>query len=422
MILQKAIGVHKGPPTQILLQVQGFTMNVAIFITKEMTLCILLSIGHLYPVDILAGNPEVIQEAAEAYYEKLLQQASSSPEFFSIPGGEKVKLEDSCVCFLPVYREDPKFKILVLIDPQAKERVLAIYLNQSWWPIEDIVKTADSSREGLIQVQTSGERIVLFVLNSIIFGMLERSSANDTFFVSHSAKESAKIFWRNGDAVAFYTVKMKGSLCDVNTSQCYLLPVLDTVFVRRKYRRCGLGMKILHDFCQSFVTEDALGISCPISADMYQVCQKFLQTYPEEQDRLWEVEAPGDWSQRVNIWLKIQLEPALSEKNTVRQTASEEEGGCHVERAQDDEPRRLDAGQMNEGGECIPNIRKVPQEARDDKDNTAGEARTLHLQVPKEEDFSQGTADTQRSKGSRKRASTMGLLEDKTTKHLRMMP
>nr|XP_023958664.1 protein FAM169B isoform X3 [Chrysemys picta bellii] len=316
--------------------------------------------GHLYPVDILAGNPEVIQEAAEAYYEKLLQQASSSPEFFSIPGGEKV--------------------------------------------------------------QTSGERIVLFVLNSIIFGMLERSSANDTFFVSHSAKESAKIFWRNGDAVAFYTVKMKGSLCDVNTSQCYLLPVLDTVFVRRKYRRCGLGMKILHDFCQSFVTEDALGISCPISADMYQVCQKFLQTYPEEQDRLWEVEAPGDWSQRVNIWLKIQLEPALSEKNTVRQTASEEEGGCHIERAQDDEPRRLDAGQMNEGGECIPNIRKVPQEARDDKDNTAGEARTLHLQVPKEEDFSQGTADTQRSKGSRKRASTMGLLEDKTTKHLRMMP
>uniref|UniRef100_A0A8C4WAX3 Protein FAM169B n=1 Tax=Gopherus evgoodei TaxID=1825980 RepID=A0A8C4WAX3_9SAUR len=280
-----------------------------------MTLCIILSIGHLYPVDILADNPEVIQEAAEAYYEKLLQRSSSSPEFFSIPGGEKVKLEDSCVCFLPVYREDPKYKILVLTDPQAKERVLAIYLNQSWWPIEDIVKTADSSREGLMQVQTSGERIVLFVLNSIIFGMLERSSANDTFFVSHSAKESAKIFWRNGDAVAFYTVKIKGSLCDVNTSQCYLLPVLDTVFVRRKYRRCGLGMKILHDFCQSFVTEDALGISCPISADMYQVCHRFLQTHPEEQDRLWEVEAPGDWSQRVSIWLKIQLEPALSESD-----------------------------------------------------------------------------------------------------------
>ncbi|XP_067411722.1 protein FAM169B-like isoform X4 [Emydura macquarii macquarii] len=379
MILQKAIWVHKGPSTQSLLRVQGFTMYLATFITKEMTLCIILSIGHLYPVDFLAGNPEVLQEASEAYYEKLLQQTSSTPEFFSIPGGEKVKLEDSSVCFLPVYREDPKYKILVLRDPQDNKTVLAIYLNQSWWPIEDIVKTADSSREGLIQVQTFGERIVLFVLNCIIFGMLERSSANDTFFVSHSAKECAKIFWRNGDAVAFYTVKMKGSLCDVNTSQCYLLPVLDTAFVRRKFRRCGLGMKILHDFCQSFVTEDALGISCPISADMYR-------------------------------------------ENRVPQTASEEEGGCHEERPQGAELRHLDAGQMDEGGECIPNIRKVAQEAKDNKDNTAGEAGTLHLQIPREEDFSQDAADMQQCKGSRKRASTVGLLEEKGAKHLRMLP
>ncbi|XP_074863088.1 protein FAM169B-like isoform X2 [Carettochelys insculpta] len=344
------------------------------------------AVGHLYPVDILAGNPEVLQEAAETYYQKLMQQASSSPEFFSSPCGEKVRVEDSSVCFLPVYREDPKYKMLVLTSPQDKERVLAVYLNQTWWPIEDIVKTANSSREGLIQVQTFGERIVLFVLNYIIFGMLERSSANDTFFVSHSANESAKIFWRNGHAVAFYTVKMKGSLCDVNTSQCYLLPVLDTVFVRRKSRRCGLGMKMLHDFCQSFVTEHALGISCPISADMYQVCQKFLKIHPEEQNRLWEVEAPGDWSQRVSIWLKMQLEPTLLEKKTARQTASEEEGSCPV--AQDDEPRCFEAAQMNEGGDCIPDIRKVEQEARDNKDDTSEEARTLLLQVPKEEDLS----------------------------------
>ncbi|XP_075753088.1 protein FAM169B isoform X2 [Pelodiscus sinensis] len=340
--------------------------------------------GHLYPVDILAGNPEVLQEATEAYYEKLLQQASSPPEFFSIPCGEKVNIEDSCMCFLPVYREDPKYKILVLTAPQDKEKVLAVYLNQSWWSIEDVLKTADSSREGLIQ-------------------------------------ESAKIFWRNGDAVAFYTAKMKGSLCDENTSQCYLLPVLDTVFVRRKYRRCGLGMKMLHDFCQSFVTEDALGISCPISADMYQVCQKFLQTYPEEQDRLWEVEAPGDWSQRVSIWLKIQLEPTFSEKNTVHQTASEQEGGCPVERPQDGEPRCLCAGQINEGGVRIPGIRIVAQEARDNKDNTAGDARTLSLHISKEEDLSQGTADKQQCKGSRKRANTVSQLEDQAVKHLRMM-
>ncbi|XP_055670242.1 protein FAM169B isoform X1 [Falco peregrinus] len=268
--------------------------------------------GCLYLVDTLAGDPEVLQVDAETYYEKLLKKSLSIHDVFLSPGGEKVKLEDSCVCFVPLYRNNPTRKLLLLTDPKDKKTVLAVYLNQCWWPVEEVVKTADPSRDGLILVQTFGERIVLFVLNYIIFGMLEGSSANDAFFLPHSATECAKILWRNGEAVAFYSVKMKGSLCHGTTHHCYLLPVLDTIFVRRRYRRGGLGMKMLHDFCQSFVAEDALGISCPISAAMYQVCQKFLQTYPEEQKRLWEVEAPGDWSQRVNIWLKIQMESSPS--------------------------------------------------------------------------------------------------------------
>lgn len=37
------------------------------------------------------------------------------------------------------------------------------------------------------------------------------------------------------------------------------------------------------------------------------VCQKFLQQREEHWERLYEVEAPGGWSQRRNIWLSIQL-------------------------------------------------------------------------------------------------------------------
>ncbi|NWW31045.1 F169B protein, partial [Panurus biarmicus] len=250
-----------------------------------------------YLVDTVAEDPEVLQADAETYYEKLLKKSLSTPDVFSIPGGgEVVKLEDSCVCFVPLYRNNPTCKLLLLTDPKDKETDAKYYS----LPHFSLVCFRLFSK-----VQTFGERIVLFVLNCIIFGMLEGSSANDAFFLPHSATERAKILWRNGEAAAFYSVKMKGSLCDGATSQCYLLPVLDTIFVQRKYRRGGLGMKMVHDFCQSFLAEDALGISCPISAAMYQVCQKFLQAHPEEQKRLWEVEAPGDWSQRVNIWLKI---------------------------------------------------------------------------------------------------------------------
>ncbi|XP_069481157.1 protein FAM169B-like isoform X2 [Ambystoma mexicanum] len=160
------------------------------------------------------------------------------------------------------------------------------------------------------QVQSIAERIVLFVLNCLVFGALEKGAEADkgcACFLPHSSTEKAKIFWQKGEAVAFYTFKSKGCLCEGSTSQCYLLPVLDTAFVRRSHRRQGLMMAMLEDFCHCMLDVDALGISAPLSTAMYSVCQKFLQSYPEERDRLWEVEAPGDWSQRESIWLKIQL-------------------------------------------------------------------------------------------------------------------
>uniref|UniRef100_A0A8C0LY09 Family with sequence similarity 169 member B n=1 Tax=Canis lupus familiaris TaxID=9615 RepID=A0A8C0LY09_CANLF len=122
-----------------------------------------------------------------------------------------------------------------------------------------------------MKVQSFGERIVLFILNVVIFGRLERNlDDGDMFFLPHSVKEQAKILWQDGAAVGFYTTKRKGSLCGDGTGACYLLPVFDTVFVRRTYRRQGLGMAMLQDFCETFQEDEALGVSWPISPAMYQ--------------------------------------------------------------------------------------------------------------------------------------------------------
>ncbi|EHA99787.1 UPF0611 protein FAM169B, partial [Heterocephalus glaber] len=121
------------------------------------------------------------------------------------------------------------------------------------------------------KVQSFGERIVLFILNVIIFGRLERKlDDDDMFFLPHSVKEQAKILWKNGAAVGFYTTKLKGSLCSNSTGASYLLPVFDTVFVRRTHRRQGLGTAMLRDFCETFPEDEALGISYPISPAMFQ--------------------------------------------------------------------------------------------------------------------------------------------------------
>ncbi|XP_023583578.1 protein FAM169B [Trichechus manatus latirostris] len=263
----------------------------------------------IYPVDILEDDPEGLREAALAYYATLGEGAGPSPEVFSLPTGEQVKLEASSVCFCTVHHDEPQHKILVLVNPRDTKTVVAVYIKGSWWPTEDVLRTSDPAREGLKKVQSFGERIVLFILNVVIFGRLERNlDADDMFFLPHSVKEQAKILWRNGAAVGFYTTKMKGSLCGDATAACYVLPVFDTVFVRRQHRRQGLGMALLQDFCKTFREDEALGVSWPISPAMFQVCRKFLLTCPEERGRLWEVEPPGAWGQRVNIWLKIQLQ------------------------------------------------------------------------------------------------------------------
>ncbi|CAK6442465.1 unnamed protein product [Pipistrellus nathusii] len=265
----------------------------------------------IYPVDVLEDDPEGHQEAALAYYAALRGGARSEAAIFSLPTGEQVKLEAPSVRFCTVHRDEPQHKLLVLVSPQDTETVVAVYLKGAWWATEDVLRTSDPARDGLMEVQSSGERIVLFILNVVVFGRLERSLDDDAmFFLPHSAKEQAKILWRDGAAVGFYTTKAKGSLCGDGTGSCYLLPVLDTVFVRRRHRGQGLGVAMLRDFCETFGDDEALGVSWPISPAMYRVCRRFLLAHPEERARLWEVEAPGAWGQRGSIWLKVQLQQA----------------------------------------------------------------------------------------------------------------
>ncbi|XP_013917580.1 PREDICTED: protein FAM169B [Thamnophis sirtalis] len=302
----------------------------------------------LFLVDIKDENLENLETGLCNNQAKRMEEALSATEDLSVPGQKNIKVKASSMSFLPLCRDDSECCLLVLTDPQDKNKVLAIYLNNSWRLPEDVMKTSDPFRKGLKQVQTFQERIVLYVLNCIIFGMLERSSTDDTVFVPHPKKEDARIFWKSGEAAAFYTIKRRGNLCGEHTSQCYMLPVLDTMFVRKKFRRRGLGMQMLQDFCQSFPSEDALGLSYPISAEMEKVCQKFLETYPKEQSRLWEVEAPGDWTQRVNIWLKIQLEQSLP-KNADRSSP--------MPKDQDDE---VEEGRINTSLGCIPHLGALP--------------------------------------------------------------
>ncbi|NXL54729.1 F169A protein, partial [Podilymbus podiceps] len=188
-----------------------------------------------------------------------------------------------------------------------------------WWSIDDIVRTSAPARQGLQQVKSVGERVVLYVLNRIIYRTQEMER-NEIPFLCHGKNDYAKILWKKGEAIGFYSVKLKGSFCRSYYHQNYKLPVLNTMFVRKRYHGKDFGLLMLEDFVDSF-PEDSLGLRYPLSSITYTgklfiflffipslPCKRYLEKYPGDCNLLWEVEGVGHWFQRTSITSVLQRE------------------------------------------------------------------------------------------------------------------
>ncbi|KAB5528450.1 hypothetical protein PHYPO_G00140350 [Pangasianodon hypophthalmus] len=258
-----------------------------------------------FPVDILAtADPESLEQSAKDYMSKLLYRNSEIHEYLSIPGSKKIEIGLCNVSFVPLYGGDSKQKVLALFSPEDPFKAVGLYLLDQWWSAEDILKTADSSRTGLIKVRTPGERIVLYVLNRIIYRTKEKAG-DDVPFLCHGEDEIAKIFWKNGEAIGFYSVQPEGRLCNSFLTQRYQLPVMDTIFIRKCHRGNGHGLQMLEDFTDSF-RKDFMGLKYPLSPAMYKVCKKYLSLYPGDTELLWEIEGVGSPFQRTQIARRLQ--------------------------------------------------------------------------------------------------------------------
>ncbi|NXR40957.1 F169A protein, partial [Zosterops hypoxanthus] len=265
-----------------------------------------------FPVDILNNySHEDLENSAEDYFFDLRWRNPNSPEFFSLPDRRKVPISLTSVGFVPLYGEEQTHKVLALFAPWDSLTAVALYLADQWWSIDDIVRTSVPARQGLHQVKSVGERVVLYVLNRIIYRTQEMEK-NETPFLCHGSSHFAKILWKKGEAVGFYSVKPTGSVCSSLLHQKYKLTVLDTMFVRKKHRGKDSGLIMLEDFVDSF-TEEPLGLRYPLSSFIVfscvcSACKQYLEKYPGDKNLLWQVEGGGDWFQRKSIMSIVQME------------------------------------------------------------------------------------------------------------------
>ncbi|KAM5168153.1 soluble lamin-associated protein of 75 kDa isoform 3-T3 [Callospermophilus lateralis] len=121
---------------------------------------------------------------------------------------------------------------------------------------------------------------------------------------------------------------LTGSICSSFLTQSYQLPVLDTMFIRKKFRGKDFGLHMLEDFVDSF-TEDALGLRYPLSSLMYTACKQYFEKYPGDHELIWEVEGVGHWYQRIPVTRALQRETlkiTVGSQNEAKRFVSEEYG------------------------------------------------------------------------------------------------
>nr|XP_057943777.1 protein FAM169B isoform X2 [Doryrhamphus excisus] len=214
----------------------------------------------MFPVDLPPVDETDLRSASESCLLSL-QSGSHQYQFFETPDSTKVKISSSNVQWLQLFEDNQSgSSILALHAPYNPTQVVALYLAGRWWSVDHVTRTSCKTRTDLLPVQSLVERLIMFLLSRVL--------DTEAIFSPHPRTERAKLLWLDGQAVGFYTVKNKGSLCDDWSGRCYLLPVLDSVLVRKNWRRRGLGLKMLADFCSSFPSEEALGVSVPLSASM----------------------------------------------------------------------------------------------------------------------------------------------------------
>ncbi|KAM8813317.1 soluble lamin-associated protein of 75 kDa isoform 1-T4 [Rhynchonycteris naso] len=335
-----------------------------------------------FPVDMLDNcSHEELENSAEDYMSDLRCGDPENPECFSLLN-ITIPISLSNVGFVPLYGGDPTQKILALFSPEDSLTAVALYLADQWWAIDDIVKTSVPSREGLKQVRTLGERVVLYVLNRIIYRKQEMER-NEIPFLCHSSTDYAKILWKKGEAIGFYSVKPTGSICASFLTQSYQLPVLDTMFIRKKYQGKDFGLHMLEDFVDSF-TEDALGLRYPLSSLMYTACKQYFEKYPGDHELLWEVEGVGHWCQRIPVTRALQRETlkitAVSANEAKRPVSGERDLASVPEYE-----AGMEDNQSSEMQLTIDSLKDAFPSTSEDPDKTPVSTRTRsgHLKRPK---------------------------------------
>ncbi|XP_043920374.1 soluble lamin-associated protein of 75 kDa-like [Protopterus annectens] len=122
-----------------------------------------------FPVDLLRDTShEDLESCAEEYMSELADRDLDQLEYFTQPNNEMVVVSISSVGFVPLYGSDEACKVLALFTSENPFSAVALYLVDQWWAVEDILKTSDNFRNGLIQECKKEQERILHSMDGLM--------------------------------------------------------------------------------------------------------------------------------------------------------------------------------------------------------------------------------------------------------------
>lgn len=170
----------------------------------------------------------------------------------------------------------------------------------------------DNRSSGWHSVDDASDILAHYALSQIIYRRCEgpRIEKNECAFDLPDENDAVRILWKNGKAIGFYTLKLKGTYVE-QRHEFYEMVTLDTAYISSDYRRSGFGISILEDIYKNHPNED-IGFSSPIAQPMLKVIEKFIGYYPEMKYKLWQITDAGCEGSKKLVWFTI----SRNKKNT----------------------------------------------------------------------------------------------------------
>lgn len=176
----------------------------------------------------------------------------------------------------------------------------AVQVSGRWLRLASLLQAEPSPPDGWWPVRSASERAALYLLSQHVYGSWERNARRGELrWQPVPLEDAALLLWCGGQAVGFASLKLRGQLLD-GGPEYFMMDVLDTVYVRRRWRRRGHAGRLL----QRLLSERAgrrLGVTRPVPA-MWRLICAVLTAHPAARPTLFLVQWAGSEGYRTNAW------------------------------------------------------------------------------------------------------------------------